>query len=142
VRDRLLATLAGPERFASFIERLAHLFDLPRAGVRELLARIDDGGGWLAGYVPDLQYFNFTPGPRLAGADAGFVRLRPGGRFPRHRHVGDEVTFILEGAMRDGDQLYRPGALVERARDTVHDYAAEGPRDLVLVSLHRGIVPA
>jgi hypothetical protein len=140
-RARLLDAIAGPDRFAPFMERLCHLLDLPRAALRELLARIDDVTAWSQGYAPGLSYFNFAPGPSLAGADAGFVRLAVGARFPQHRHLDDEVTLILEGAMRDGAEVYGPGALIHRARDTQHDYATEGTRELVLVSLHRGIVP-
>jgi putative transcriptional regulator len=143
-RARLLATLGGVERFAPFFPLLCDLFDLPRAAIRAILTRVDD---LTAPWEPHLfgtplegiELTHFRAGPRLAGAAGGLVRLRPNVSFPRHQHRGDEVSVVLEGGLREGGRIHGPGAIVERKRDTVHDFAATGERDLVVIVLHRGI---
>jgi putative transcriptional regulator len=143
-RARLLETLGGVDRFAPFFSRLCDLFDLPLAAIRAVLSRVDDVtvawephlfGTPLAG----IELTHFRAGPRLAGAAGGLVRLRPNVSFPRHQHRGDEVSMVLEGGLREGGRVHGPGALVERGRDTIHDFAATGERDLVVIVLHRGI---
>jgi anti-sigma factor ChrR (cupin superfamily) len=139
-RGRLLATLAGPERFAPFVDRLARMLELRADELGAVLARIDDPAGWRRGF-PGVTYIDFTPGPRLAaaGAQAGLVRLEAGGTFPRHRHLGPEVVLVLEGTAREGGVVYHPGQLVEHAEGTEHEFSAGRHRDLVTVSLHYGI---
>ena len=43
------------------------------------------------------------------GATSCMVRLAPGTSFPAHNHPIDEETVILEGSLRIGDVLLRPG---------------------------------
>ena len=138
-RSRLLAALDGASRFAPFLAALTLMFDLSADAVQGLLARIDDHAAWKPGFAPGLFYFDFAPGPRLAGADAGFIRLEAGGRFPRHSHLGDELSFVLEGQLREGDQIYGPGSLLERGKASAHDFTSSGDRALVLVTVHEGI---
>jgi putative transcriptional regulator len=140
VRSRLLDSLARAERFAPFFAQLERLLDLPVQAVRAVLARIDDAASWEPG-MPGMELQHFEAGPRLSTADAGLVRLQPGASFPRHRHVGQELTFVLEGRMIDGGEIYGPGSLVERLADTVHDYSATTEQALLIVTCHHGIVP-
>ena len=140
VRERLIRTLAGADRFAPFLDRIAALIDLGADAVRPLLSRIDDAAAWEPG-LPGMHMQHFQAGPRFATADAGFVRLQPGMAFPRHRHLGPELTIVLEGAMRTGDQVYGPGAVLEMAEGTVHDYGATAERDLVVLTIQTGIIP-
>ena len=140
VRARLLETLGGVNRFAPFLPELGRLLDLPLDAVRAVLAGVDDAAAWEAG-LPGTELQHFAAGPRLASADAGFVRLAPGVTFPRHDHLGQEITFVLEGAMREGGRVYGPGAVLEKRAGDVHDYAATPERPLVVVLFHFGIVP-
>lgn len=39
------------------------------------------------------------------------IRIAPGRSAPRHSHRGDEVTLVLCGAFRDGEETYGPGDL-------------------------------
>lgn len=40
---------------------------------------------------------------------ASLMKLRPGSLMPRHTHRGHEVTVVLAGGYRDGDQQYARG---------------------------------
>jgi putative transcriptional regulator len=140
VRARLLRTLDSADRFAPFLARLTGLLDLTADAVRKLLTRIDDAAAWEPG-LPGMEMQHFAAGPRFATADAGFVRLQPGQAFPRHRHLGPEVTLVLEGAMRDGDRVYGPGDVLEMAEGSEHSYSASSERPLVLVTVQTGIQP-
>jgi hypothetical protein len=140
VRERLLRSLGSADRFAAFAARAAGLLDLSIETVRALFARIDDPAAWEPG-LPGMSMQHFAAGPRFATADAGFVRLQPGMAFPRHRHLGPEVTLVLEGAMRDGDRIYGPGDILEMAEGSVHEYSATPERELVVMTIQNGIAP-
>ena len=140
-RARLLASLETSDRFSPFVATLSRLFDMSADAIRKLLARIDDATTWEAG-LPGMLYQHFTPGPRLQGVDAGLIRLEAGASFPRHQHVaGNEINFVLEGSMRDGDQVYGPGSVVIHDQDTIHDYAATADRPLTIIVVNHGIQP-
>lgn len=138
LKVRLLATLSSPDRFAPFLPALTQLFDLPAAAMGEVLALIDASANFLTA-SPGVRYRHFAPGPACAGAEAGIVLLEPGAEFPRHRHLGQERTIVLEGYMRDGETVHGPGALVEHPADTSHDYQATLDRPLAIMVLHQGI---
>jgi anti-sigma factor ChrR (cupin superfamily) len=144
LRGRLLAALDSPARFAPFVAELGRLFDLSVQAIRAVLARVDDAASWQL-FSPGITYQHFPPGPRLAavpGAEAGLVKVASGETFFRHRHTGGpEMTFVLQGTMRDGDRRFGPGSLIRREQGTVHDYRSVGPDDLVIIVLHHGIQP-
>jgi len=66
------------------------------------------------------------------------LRGRPGARFPHHRHLGHEVSLVLDGLLEERGQVHGPGSIVKAERGTAHDYAAGPGRDLLLVSVHGG----
>jgi len=146
LRDRLMATLSSPDRFAPFMPALSKLFELPADTIRGLLARADTSGAfwesWLGEQdLPGIELFHFPVGPTLAadGAAGGVLRLRPGATFPRHTHGGDETNFILEGAMQVDNQLAGPGTMIAVAKGASHEYSASPERSLLIMVLHRGI---
>jgi hypothetical protein len=143
VRRRLLDGLAGPARFGALAGALGRLTDLGAEAVAALLARIDDAAAWLEAPFPGVRYFHFAPGAAAGPVEAGLVRLRPGAGFPHHRHLGRELTFVVDGLLEDRGRVYGPGSVVESMAGTEHDYAAGPGRDLIIVSLHGGfeIVP-
>ena len=63
------------------------------------------------------------------------VVLRPGVRFPRHRHHGEERAVVLQGAYRDGRGVaYGVGAQPTMIEGSEHDLVAlGGPGDPSLV---------
>jgi quercetin dioxygenase-like cupin family protein len=149
LRARLLATVAGVDRFAPFLDDLSRLFELPADAIRAVLARIDDPrAGWqrrLAGVALETsELFHFAVGPTLAagGAAGGVLRIRAGGSFPAHHHDGDETSYVLEGACDVDGHALGPGAIIEMKRGSTHDCRATPERDLVVMVLHHGIMLA
>jgi putative transcriptional regulator len=53
------------------------------------------------------------------------LRLAPGVVFPRHSHVGEEISLVLDGGLRDstGREFSRGGELYKPA-GSEHDLAA------------------
>jgi anti-sigma factor ChrR (cupin superfamily) len=54
------------------------------------------------------------------------TRFEPGARLPRHRHVGLEQTFVLEGSLVDEDGECTAGNFVWRRPGSIH--SAWSPR--------------
>jgi len=138
-RARLLDAVAGVDRFAPLLDAVGRLTDLAGETLSALIRRIDEPGGWIDG-PPGIRYFHFSPGPAGAAPEAGIVRLRPGALFPRHRHLGDEVSLVLDGVLVDDDRRrHGPGTVLASPAGSEHAYHAGPGRDLVLVSLHGGV---
>jgi putative transcriptional regulator len=139
LRRRLLESAAGPGRFAAIAAALGRVTDLAADAVAALLGKIDDARAWTEAPFPDVRYLHFNPGAAVAAVEAGFVRMAPGARFPHHKHLGHEVTFVIDGLLHDRGHVYGPGSVIESAAGSEHDYAAGPGRDLVIVSLHGGV---
>ena len=138
-RARLLDAVDSSGRFALMLEAIHRLTDLAGDALAALLRRLDEPGGWIEG-APGVHYFHFSPGPAAAAPEAGIVRLRPGATFPRHRHIGDEVSLILDGVLiDDAGRRHGPGSVIPSAAGSEHAYTAGTGRDLVIVSMHGGI---
>lgn len=129
LRDRLLAsTRAG--RFDRFADKLAELFDVSAERAKQLLALIDDPDQWQPGPCPGSALIHFSAGPACAGADTGFVRVRPGVQFAWHQHKGEETTLVLQGRCVDSDGAsYAAGDVFVNQTDTQHDFS--NPDDAV-----------
>src|SRR5258708_16773285 len=66
---------------------------------------------------------------------AAMTRIAPGAQLPLHRHVGDELVFVIEGAISDGfgtiaagNMGYRPNGCV---RSEEHTSELQSPDHLV-----------
>ncbi len=139
-RQRLLATLAGPDRFSAHFETLEGWFDLTADALRAVLRRMDAGTAWQESPFPGLAFFDFEAGVRALGSRCGCVRLRAGASFPRHRHVGVERALILEGCMLEDGKKRHVGEIVESAAGTVHEFRASQGRDLLFIAAHHELV--
>jgi anti-sigma factor ChrR (cupin superfamily) len=138
-RARLVASLAGPDRFRPFFAELARRFDLTVEAVRKLVATIDDPAAWEATPSRWVKLIHFQGGPALGSADAGFVRVSAGQTFPRHSHQGPEFAFVLEGRMIKHGRPYGPGDIDEVSPEEIHEYAVGPESDLVVMVWHNGI---
>ena len=128
-RARLLAE-AGARSWGGFHQAMARLFDLSGAAVRELVRRARDASQWQPGPIAGVDLFHLEGGPRLVLADCGLVRLAPGTAFPHHRHVGTEVSLILEGSLIESTgRVFHPGDLHELGKDSEHSFriSDDGP---------------
>ena len=83
----------------------------------------------------DLQRYDLSaPGREVLQARVDFA---PGSFFPRHRHPGEEIIYVIEGTLeyelpakgwvtlKKGDVLFVPYAGVHAARNTGTEPAAE-----------------
>jgi quercetin dioxygenase-like cupin family protein len=48
------------------------------------------------------------------------IRMDPGASYVPHRHGGPEQCFVLEGDIREGDDVFHPGDFQCAAKDSVH----------------------
>jgi putative transcriptional regulator len=144
LRSAVLGTVAAATKLSGFTERLSAFFDLARGPAGELIREASGAAdGWESPPVlPGVRLFHLTGGPRVAAADCGLVRIEPGARFPRHRHAGDEWSFVLAGEAEEEETGARwiPGDLVHRTSGTAHAYRVVSPEPLVFaVVLYGGL---
>jgi len=123
LRARLVGSVSRGGKFGIFADRLARLFDISIEAAEALVAKIEAGQSWKQGPAPGVEWLGVKAGPRLAGAVAAIGRLQPGARFPKHGHVGDETTLVMQGGFRDssGIEVERGEELYE-APGTEHDF--------------------
>jgi anti-sigma factor ChrR (cupin superfamily) len=62
---------------------------------------------------------------KAAGRRAILARFEPGATLPRHRHVGDELIFVIEGASVDESGTVTPGNLNYRPQGCVHTVSTQ-----------------
>src|SRR5262245_22236086 len=75
-RERLLAAAREPSRrWAPFFDRLTRLFELDEAALVAIAERAARADEWEEAPLPGVRLFHFEPGPALAAADAGLVRI-------------------------------------------------------------------
>lgn len=140
LRDRLLGTAGGPHRFLPFLDRSMALFDLPEAETEGHLRSVDDPDAW-EDMLPGVRFRDFDGGPGLGEAHVGLVRLAPGEAFPRHSHVGEERSLVLQGELVDDEgRRYRPGDLIVSADGTTHELRAVGDREAIYASVVTAIL--
>jgi anti-sigma factor ChrR (cupin superfamily) len=53
------------------------------------------------------------------------MRYEPGATIPRHRHVGDEQIYVLEGSVADDTGTCRAGDYARRPPGCVHTVRSE-----------------
>ena len=78
--------------------------------------------------VPEIEWVEARPGVRQKrlwedkAADRRLVlsRFEPGAQLPLHRHVGEELIFVLEGESTDQSGSVYPGNLNHRPNGCVH----------------------
>ena len=133
-RARLLAAISdSSERFAPLFGKLSEFFDLGADALREQFQRAAVDSEWEPGPLPWVSLFHFVGGPRVAGLDTGFVRIKRGMPFPPHRHGGTERVLILEGGYHDdAERFWGPGELHVMTEGTEHSLRMIADRDVLL----------
>jgi anti-sigma factor ChrR (cupin superfamily) len=113
------------DRFGGLIDRLAAFFDMNIERARALAELVSEPAAWSRGPADGINLIHLQGGPRVAGADVGFVIMRPGAIFPHHRHVGGELVLVVEGGfVEDDGTVVRSGESQDLALDTSHSFAA------------------
>ncbi len=142
LRARVMAAAERASPYRSFLPRLAACFDLSEPAVHDLLARMDDPKAWTAGVGATLAFLHFEAGPGLDGAGAAAHTLRgshacgAGTRVPRHEHKGREITFVLRGAVTDGDGArFEAGQVLDMPAGSSHSLRVTGEPDALVASL-------
>jgi putative transcriptional regulator len=123
LRARLLARVA-PRPMAAFAEKLAALFDVTPRRARALLDRLDAPEVWSPGPVEGSWVMMIDdPGPKLAGAFCGFVKMAQEVSWPRHTHLGTEHMLVLAGGFKqdDGHEV-EPGMVHTMTEGSSHSF--------------------
>lgn len=129
LREQLLAGLDSRAAvpYPGFARRLQRLYQLDEQQTLQILRKSADPTQWEdQGFISLLH---FAAGESLPGTHAGFMRLQPGLRFPRHRHVGHEHMLMLAGTLQDEDSgaLYHPGDLLVMEPGSEHAFTVLAP---------------
>ncbi len=143
LRERLLAVTQPDTRFEGFIDRLSSFLDLTVESVRELLTMVDKvpDSPWIESGFPGIRVLRSTPGPRLAGTACQLISMEPGAVLPKHRHLGDEWGFVLQGrAIENETRLFAPGDVVHKPMNSTHMVRAVDDEPCIfIVILHQGL---
>ena len=136
VKTRLLASV-GLGAYEKYSSRMASLFDVSVDRARELLALIERPSSWepaLPHMDIGVMLVHFDGGPAYAAADCGYVLIKPGCAFPQHSHLGEEVSLILAGRLRDRTtgKVYGPGdEIAIPHNDVTHDVICDGNEPVI-----------
>src|SRR5262249_59939352 len=99
--------------------------------------------------VANLEWQERQPGVRMrslwehpeTNRRAVMTRIEPGAQLPRHRHVGDELVFVIEGALSDDFGTVAAGNVGYRPNGCVHTVSTKNGAT-VLAILTGGVEPA
>ncbi len=133
VKARLLASI-GEGRFERFSSRMAALFDVGVDRAREILGLMERPSSWDPA-MPGIGVVHFDGGPAYVAADCGFIRLAPGTAFPQHTHLGEEVTIVLSGQLRDHTgRVLDPGDELVQSETSTHQITAVGDAECIFAA--------
>ncbi|CAN5864716.1 hypothetical protein BH11MYX2_BH11MYX2_25790 [soil metagenome] len=135
VKTRLMASV-GLGTYEKYSSRIASLFDVSVDRARELLSLIDRPSSWepaIAGMDIGVMLVHFSAGPAYTAADCGYVLIKPGHAFPVHSHMGEEVSLILAGHLRDRatNKVSGPGDEITKQLTSDHDVVCEGDEPVI-----------
>jgi anti-sigma factor ChrR (cupin superfamily) len=91
--------------------------------------------------VSDLEWREYRPGIsfKIVWEDpptrrrAQMTRFAPGAQLPLHRHVGDELIFVIEGAVSDESGTVTAGNLGYRPDGCVHTVSTKNGATLLAI---------
>jgi anti-sigma factor ChrR (cupin superfamily) len=99
--------------------------------------------------ISDLAWEDRQPGVRMKSLwehpetkrRAVLTRLEPGARLPLHRHVGDELVFVIEGSIADEFGTVIAGNMGYRPDGCVHSVSSRNGATMLAI-LTGGVEPA
>jgi anti-sigma factor ChrR (cupin superfamily) len=106
---------------------------------------IGDGPNSRIFRLNELGWTEFRPGLRQkriwedepSGRRAMLVRFEPGALIPKHRHVGEELVFVIEGATADESGAVTAGNFSCRPNGCVHSVSSKNGATALLVASGR-----
>jgi putative transcriptional regulator len=123
LRRRLLGTIAGPSRYAPFVDRVARFFGIDAREASSALEAITANDAWINGPMPGMATAKLPSRPKVPGQTAVFLRSEVGAHCPNHRHLGEERLFILEGGIVESDgTAFHAGDLVVKPAGSSHAF--------------------
>jgi putative transcriptional regulator len=129
--SEVLTDLAGPiAPPAALRQRVLDLADAPATPI-DLTAY-----AWEE-LAPGVLYHTVREDPEREFR-AVLVWAKPGARYPRHRHLGDEEILVLSGRLRDHRGSYGPGDICRSVTGSDHTETAEGPDDCICYVVYHG----
>jgi anti-sigma factor ChrR (cupin superfamily) len=136
-RETLLAALDSSARFSPFIDDLARHFALPRTRVQQLLAATETPEAWVVTPRPGYRYMEFDTGAGAIASHAGFAELPRGMPIRYHRHMGPELNYVMEGALRTRDgRLISPGETLLMEPGSAHELTVDERADAFVAIVH------
>jgi len=120
----------------------ATVFAVVTGGVKPVGEDVEGGSASLVYDLATTSWVEARPGVRqkpiwadtAAARVAALVRFEPGTELPAHRHVGDELVFMIEGTLEDEAGVLRPGVLGYRPNGCAHTVRTpEGARVLAFL---------
>lgn len=96
--------------------------------------------------VAAYEWTEAVPGIRMAVLSEDPARslrtvlvwAKPGAKYPRHRHRGDEEILVLQGALRDFRGTYGPGQICRSREGSVHTEEAMPGEDCFCFVVYHG----
>lgn len=146
------------------LEDLSPATEKLSVGVDELLARMDDAPAsdegeaaeWPA-YIPEglraslptkdgkINWTYLGPGLRKAllrrdddDTRLWLIKAKPGVKIPHHSHNGSELTLILKGGFKDGDQHFVVGDVEEADEEVGHTIEIDTGEECVCLAATKG----
>lgn len=131
-RACVLAATGDGVPHGACLSRLARLFDLDFHQISRVVHGLARRDLWEPTPLPTVRTLHFQGGPRVAHADNGFVWFGAGTLFPRHRHVGEEITIVVTGRLilEDGEVL-GPGERLVLPNGSEHTFRIPDDEDCV-----------
>lgn len=118
VKAQLLARIAAPEKAPA----LPRLWSLGR-----------DAGEWREIFPGVTMKLLYNDSQRAS--QTVLVRMAPGSRLPRHRHLGREEVYMIEGEGMMAEVRYRAGDYLHADAGSIHETAVSEYGCLMLVLL-------
>ena len=69
------------------------------------------------------------------GLKVELLRIRPGGASPRHTHLGDELTMVLQGSFSDEVGVYHAGDFMACDQSDTHTPVASVDRECICLTV-------
>jgi quercetin dioxygenase-like cupin family protein len=140
-RARVLASLHPYQRFARFEAAVAQILGVSNVQAAAALSQIDDERAWRT-LALGISLLPLAAAEERGFAVSGFLRVAAGTVFPRHEHLGEELTYVLQGAFEDDSNGCRfgPGEPARMPMGSRHGFSvpAQGPHLVGLVTIRNG----